>query len=55
VTKIYTLTDLKNLKDEIIFDSKFINSQQDVESELGYGEIVEAIMKQISIVKEEYF
>ena len=46
--------DLSKLKIEFVYDSNFIKSQEDINTELGYSELTDSIMEQIKIIEESY-
>jgi len=46
--------DLSKLTEEFIYDSKFINNQEDINTELAWNELKDAIMDRITVIKEEY-
>ena len=46
--------DLSKLTEEFVFESKFIKSQEDINTELAWSELKDAIMDRITVIKEEY-
>lgn len=52
--KVKVKLDLSRLETEFIVDSKWINSQEDVDLEVGWNEIVGAIMEMIDVKEEEF-
>ena len=46
--------DLSKLTEEFVYDSKFINSQEDINTELGLSELRDAIMDRITVIEETY-
>jgi len=52
VGKIKLKIDKSNLLDEFIFESDFINNKEDLNTELGWSEIIYAIIDKLIIEKE---
>ena len=50
--KIKLKIDKLNLPDEFIFESNFINNEEELNTELGWSEIMDAIMDKLIIEKE---
>jgi len=50
--KIKLKIDKSNLPDEFIFESDCINSEEDLNTELGWSEIIDAIIDKLIIKKE---
>ena len=46
--------DISKLKEEFIFESGWIKSKQNLESEAGWHELTQAIMDMIKVVEEEF-
>jgi len=47
--KIKVKIDKSNLPDEFIFESEFINNEKDLNTELGWSEIVDAVIEKLII------
>jgi len=47
--KIKVKIDKSNLPDEFIFESEFINNEEDLNTELGWSEIVDAVIEKLII------
>jgi len=50
--KIKLKIDKSNLSDEFIFESDCVNSEEDLNTELGWSEIMDAIIDRLIIEKE---
>ena len=50
--KIKLKIDKSKLPDEFIFESDFINNEEDLNTELGWSEIVDTIIDRLVIEKE---
>jgi len=50
--KIKVKIDKLKLPDEFIFESDFINNEEDLNTELGWSEIVDTIIDRLVIEKE---
>lgn len=46
--------DLSKLSDEFLYESNFIKNQQDIETELGFEELKNAIMSKIIVIEEKF-
>lgn len=46
--------DLSKLEEEFTYKSRFINSQQDINTEIGWDELRNAIMDKIIVIEEKF-